>query len=146
MVDAASWLEQRDKNLFISLHYGRLAEAMAASGRSEEARGYAARALRRTRKRDWLGAAMASRALACLAADQGDWNAAHRHLRVAFRVARTRDSAHEQACNELCQAQIALARGARAIAAACLDRATQAFGRMQMDWHLAQAARLRAAI
>lgn len=146
MVDATSWLESRDKNLFVSLNHGWLAEAMAASGRLADARWYAARALRRVRKRDWIGAAMASRAVAGLAAARGDWQAADRHLALAAKVARTRGSAHELACNDLCRAQIALAHGSHDIAAACLERATEAFDGMQMGWHLAQALRLRQAL
>ena len=143
MADSVSWLESRDKNLFISLQYGWLAEAMAASGKTAEARSFAARALRRVRKRDLIGAAMASRAMARLAADHGDWKGANRYLALAAKVAGTRGSAHETACNDLCTAQIALAQGARQDAATCLDRATEAFGRMQMSWHLAHASRLR---
>ncbi len=146
MADAASWLESRDKNLFVSLSYGWLAEAMGAEGRRAEARGYAACALRRSRKRDWIGAAMASRAMARLAAADRDWNAADRHLGMAEKVARTRDSAHEQACNELCRAEIAHARGSRLIALACVERAMEAFESMRMQWHLAQALRLRDAL
>ena len=142
MADSTLWLELRDKNLFVSLHHGWLAEAMAASGRFAEARGYAARALRRVRNRDWIGAAMASRAMARLAAAQEDWQAADRHLGIAAKVARTRGSLHELACNDLCRAQVELARGSRRDAAASLERATEAFDRMQMAWHLAQATRL----
>ena len=143
MAESASWLESRDKNLFVSLSHGWLAEAMAAEGRPAEARGYAARALRRVRKCDRIGAAMASRAMARLAAGRGDWPAANRHLGMAATVAHTRGSAHEAACNELCRAQVALAQDARDIASACLEHATEAFDSMQMEWHLAQALRLR---
>jgi tetratricopeptide (TPR) repeat protein len=143
MADSASWLESRDKNLFVSLTHGWLAEAMAAVGRVAEARVYAGRALRRVRKRDWIGAAMASRAMARLAADRGEWKAAERHLRMAASVARVRGSAHEHACNALCRGDIALAQGSREIAAAGLDFAAAAFERMQMEWHLSQAVRLR---
>ena len=46
---ATQWLEARDKRLFISLNYGWLADAMMATGRHDEARNHAARALRRAR-------------------------------------------------------------------------------------------------
>lgn len=143
MADAVSWLESRDKNLFVSLLYGWLAEALAADLRLAEARGFAASALRRVRKRDWIGAAVASRAMARVAAGNDNWSAAERHLRMAEKVAQTRGSAHEDASNELCRAQIAHAQGSRDIASAYLARATGAFERMQMQWHVAQATRLR---
>jgi class 3 adenylate cyclase/tetratricopeptide (TPR) repeat protein len=143
LLDSALWLESRDKNLFVSLNHGWLAEALAADGQRAEARLSAARALRRIRKRDWIGAAMAARAMARLAATGEDWNAAERHLGLAETVAHTRGSAHERACNQLCRAEVALAQGARSVASACLDRACDAFEGMQMDWHLAQALRLR---
>ena len=143
MADSVLWLESRDKNLFASLCDGWLAEAMARDGQIAAARGYAARALRRVRKRDWIGAAMASRAMARLAAARGEWTAADRRLDMAAKVAQVRDSAHERACNDLCRAQLAQAQGARDIARACLERATVAFDKMQMEWHLAQALQLR---
>jgi hypothetical protein len=58
---------------------------------------------------------------------------------MASKVAQMRGSAHEEACNELCRAQIAQSQGARDVARACLDRATVAFDKMQMVWHLEQA-------
>lgn len=143
IADSVSWLESRDKNLFVSLQHGWLAEALVASGRGAEARAYAARALRRVHSRDWSGAAMAERAMARLAADRADWRGATRHLRLAAKVAGTRSSAHEVACNDLCSAQIALARGDHQDAATGLDRAIEAFGKMQMPWHLTHASRLR---
>ncbi len=144
MAEAATWLESRDKNLFVSLVHGWLAEALATAGQPAEARRQAARALRRVRKRDWFGGAMACRAMARLQAAAGDWRAAERHLRRAERVARTRSSPHETACNDLAAAEIALARGDRDGAAAGVERASAAFESMRMHWHLAQAARLRA--
>jgi ATP/maltotriose-dependent transcriptional regulator MalT len=86
---------------------------------------------------------MACRAMARLDAAQGNWRAAERHLDRAERVARTRSSPHETACNDLAAAEIDLARGDRHGAAARLMRASAAFEAMRMHWHLAQAARLR---
>ncbi|MFN8896267.1 MAG: ATP-binding protein [Betaproteobacteria bacterium] len=105
---AATWLRTHDKNLFASLHAGWLAEAWAGLGRRREARREAARALARTRQDDWLGAAMASRALARLAADEGRVAAARRHLALADRAAERRGSPHERAANARCRAELGL--------------------------------------
>lgn len=142
MLDSVSWRQARDKNLFMSLSYGWLSEAMADEGRSAEARAFAAQALRRIRKRDWIGGAMAARAMARMALAGGDLPAAGRHLRVAQQVAQARSSAHEAAGNELLRAELALAQGERAFAQDCANRAGEAFRHMGMHWHLAQAARL----
>lgn len=105
---AATWLRTHDKNLFASLHAGWLAEAWASLGRRREARHEAARALARTRQDDWLGAAMAARALARLAAGEGRAAAARRHLALADRVAERRGSPHERAANARCRAELGL--------------------------------------
>ncbi|MFN9745965.1 MAG: ATP-binding protein [Betaproteobacteria bacterium] len=105
---AATWLRTHDKNLFASLHAGWLAEAWAGLGRRREARHEAARALARTRQDDWLGAAMAARALARLAAVEGRAAAAQRHLALADRVADRRGSPHERAANARCRAELGL--------------------------------------
>lgn len=105
---AATWLRTHDKNLFASLHAGWLAEAWAGLGRRREARHEAARALARTRQDDWLGAAMAARALARLAAGEGRVAAARRHLALADRAAERRGSPHERAANARCRAELGL--------------------------------------
>jgi hypothetical protein len=58
-------------------------------------------------------------------------------------AARERGSRHEAAVTQLRDAEIALGRGDRALAAARLDAATSGFAAMDMAWHLEQAARLR---
>jgi hypothetical protein len=145
MADAASWLEAGDKNLFVSLNQGWLADVMASEGQLAEARGHAARALRRALAQDRLGAAMACRAMARTAAASHDWQAADRHLRFAVRIAAKRRSAHEAACNDLCHAQVALLKEARPEALQYLERAARGFDRLQMRWHLEQATRLQRA-
>jgi class 3 adenylate cyclase/tetratricopeptide (TPR) repeat protein len=139
LADATQWLQLRDKNLFVSLNHGWLADALVDQGRPGDARHHAALALHRLRKRDWIGAAMASRAMARWAAAQGSWTAASRHVARAERVAAVRGSAHEQAQNQLCRARLALLQGQRAEARACLDRACEAFLRLRMAGFLAQA-------
>jgi class 3 adenylate cyclase len=145
MLDSVSWREARDKNLFMSLSYGWLSEVMAKEGPTAQARAYAARALQRIRKHDWMGAAMAARAMARLAIAERNWAAAQRHLGLAQKVAQARSSAHEAAGNELCRAELALAQGERALAHDCAQRADEAFERMGMHWHQAEAARVREA-
>jgi class 3 adenylate cyclase/tetratricopeptide (TPR) repeat protein len=108
LASAATWLRTHDKNLFASLHAGWLAEAWAGLGRRREARHEAARALARTRQDDWLGAAMAARALARLAAVEGRVAAARRHLALADRAADRRGSPHERAANARCRAELGL--------------------------------------
>jgi len=144
--DSAAWLALRDKALFSSLNHGWVSDAMAALGRPDGARAAAARTLARARRRDWLGAAMAGRALARLAADAGDDVRLARALHLADRAAALRRSPHEAACNALCRARLAAARGDGAEAARQLDAAAEGFQRLGMDWHLAQAAALRAGL
>lgn len=143
LVDAAAWLESRDKGLFGSLLQGWLAEAYTAGGRAAEARHHAARALGRVRHGDWLGAAMASRAMVRLCTAREDWRGAERHLARAERVARRRDSAHETAANLACRAELWLARDRIDEARAAADDARDAFQRLGMDWHRARLASLR---
>ena len=65
---ATRWLEESGRGQFISLNYGWLADLLARAGEVADARIHAARALRRARRGDRLGEAMAWRALARLAA------------------------------------------------------------------------------
>ncbi len=146
LAEAVSWLEARDKSLFISLTHGWLAEAVADDGRPDDARVHATRALQRARKRDWLGAAMAFRALASMAATQDDWATARRYLQKAAKVARGRHSPHEAACNDWCTARLAHAHGDRPLALASIERAIETFSALRMQWHLAEATRLHTAL
>jgi class 3 adenylate cyclase/tetratricopeptide (TPR) repeat protein len=140
MVRATSWLEARDKRLFISLSYGWIAETMLAAGRYDEARAYAARALRRARQRDRLGEPMAYRVLSGLPADYRRHSPEY-YLDAAMRSAQTRHSLHDEAVTLLHQGELAAARGSYVDAAALLARASSAFGAMDMRWHQLQAQR-----
>lgn len=143
MVDSTSWLASRDRGLFISLNYGWLADALATSGRWADSRIHAARALRRGRRGDRIGQAMAYRALARgAAAGEGSRPASH-YLDLAMKTAHLRGSPHEVAVTQLCDAQIRLGRGELAPARSLLDEAAGAFEALQMPWHLAEATRLR---
>ncbi|MDM0117381.1 AAA family ATPase [Variovorax sp. J22R133] len=144
IVDVTAWLEPRGSGLFRSLNHGWLASGMMQLGRREEARHHAARALRRGRLGDFLGAAMSYRALALEAASRRPGRVAH-YLEKAMKIARLRDSAHEIALTQLCEAEIAWRhRGQRPDA--LLDEAMTAFARMGMAWHLAEATRLQSSI
>ncbi len=140
--DATAWIESRESGLYRSLNHGWLAEGLAASGRTAEARHHAALALMRSRQRDWLGVPMALRALARSAAAVDDMPRSEHYLARALRAAATRQSAHEHAVTRLCEAQIRAARGERAPARGLVDQAMTAFEAMNMRWHLAQAQQL----
>jgi len=143
VLDATSWIEERNGALVTSLNYGWLVEGSVARGQLAEARRHAARLFLGARRRDRLGEAMGCRALAIAAAQDGDPAAADRYLAQAERAAHFRGSAHEQACNQLCRARIAVFRERRADALRPLDMASAAFERMAMPWHLQQAGDLR---
>jgi class 3 adenylate cyclase/tetratricopeptide (TPR) repeat protein len=115
LVEAAAWLRTHDKNLFASLPAGWLAETLGGLGRRHEARQAAARALARTRQDDWLGAAMASRAMARLACLEGREAAAQRHLAMAERAATRRGAPHEHDANARCRAELGLPQSAASL-------------------------------
>jgi len=143
MVSTTDWMLPRDNGLFRSLNHGWLAESLQALGRSDEARRHAVSAFQRGRLGDRLGVAMACRAMARSAHAQGRHPAAQRQLAWAYRIARERDSAHELAVTQWAEAELAAASGARTQARRLIDQAASAFDRMAMEWHLAQALRLR---
>lgn len=134
MVRATSWLEARDKRLFLSLSYGWIAEVMLAAGRYEDARAYAVRALQRARHRDRLGEPMAYRVLSRLPAELRRHSPDH-YLDSAMRSAAGRRSLHDEAVTLLHRAEMSSAEGRRAEAAEFLGRARSAFNSMDMQWH-----------
>jgi class 3 adenylate cyclase/tetratricopeptide (TPR) repeat protein len=131
--DAAQWLRTHDKNLFLSLLHGWLADALMDADQTVEARQHAAQALRRTRRRDWIGSAMASRAMARLAAIQGNAELASRRLAMADRVAELRNSDHERAQNTWCRAEVARRLGQRLLADMLSAQAFAAFKQLRMS-------------
>ncbi|WP_298826912.1 adenylate/guanylate cyclase domain-containing protein [uncultured Piscinibacter sp.] len=137
--EATAWLAPRETGIFRSLNHGWLTEGLLALGQRETARRHAALALRRARHSDRLGLAMSQRALALDAAACGKATRAARHLARAYDTARRRESDHERAATQLCEARIEAAQGRVAAAQALAARAGQAFERMAMPWHLAQA-------
>ena len=114
LVEATAWLDASGRGQFTSLNHGWLARVMVASGRIEEGRKYAARALDRARKRDRLGEAMALRAMARASAALGWHRPPSHYLELALTAARARASPHEEASIRLCEAELALAAGAQA--------------------------------
>jgi class 3 adenylate cyclase/tetratricopeptide (TPR) repeat protein len=105
--DAVRWMEARHGQFYSSLHYGWLVEACVAEGHIDEARGYAAHVLMRARRGERLGEAVASRALAAAAADNGNFLRADRWLRRAETSARIRASKREMALNHLARTRLA---------------------------------------
>jgi len=107
LVEATGWLEAKGRGLFGSLPYGWLAEAMVRSGDLGRGQDYAARALRRARKGDRLGEAMAWRAMAIAAASGARGSSPDECLAHAEAAAAARGSAHEAAANRLLAATLA---------------------------------------
>ena len=142
IVRATSWLEARDKRLWISMNYGWLADIAAVDGNSAETRKQAAKAVRRARIRDVVGEPMAYRALASLPRRDGG-RAPEDYLALAMRSAVGRASPREQAITLLHQARAAGRRGHRAESIALIERASAAFASMGMLWHDAIAQRYR---
>ncbi len=137
--DATAWIESRRGRLVVSFNHGWLADALVSDGRADEARAHVAKALRRGRALDRIGEAMACRAMARAAAHAGDPAGAARYLALARRAAAARESAHEQAVNDLCEAEVHERFGRSGEARRCAAAASAAFERMQMHWYLQQA-------
>jgi class 3 adenylate cyclase/tetratricopeptide (TPR) repeat protein len=144
--DSTQWIEDRGGAVSTSLNYGWLVEATASLGQEAQARRYAARLFQRARAHDRHGQAMGCRALAGLAAAQGDIDAARHYLRLADSAAARRGSAREQAVNDLARAGLHLQLRQPADARGLAEKAGQRFEAMKMDWHAAQARALLACL
>lgn len=144
LLDAIAWLAPRGGGLFSSFNHGWLAEVLADQGDWVGARQQIAKALMRSRQRDWIGVAMAYRAAAKLALADSKPQQIKRYLAAAEGVAALRGSAHESALNQLCAAEMAIALGQPA--QALLDQASASFERLDMAWHLRRTQQLRAQI
>ncbi|WP_083748531.1 adenylate/guanylate cyclase domain-containing protein [Pelomonas sp. KK5] len=139
--EATAWLAPRGGGLFSSLNHGWLAEVLEAQDRPLAARRHIAMALRRGRKHDLFGAAMAYRAAARLALPH-EASISMRYLGLARQAAERRGAAHDVGLTDLCAAEIAIARGQPA--AQWLDAAEACFERLDMGWHLDRVRGLRA--
>ena len=140
--ESTHWIEVRGGALSTSLNYGWLVEATAALGLRDEARRHAAKLFMRARLQDGHGQAQGCRALARLAASQGQPDRAQHYLGLADRAADFRSSPRERALNWLARGDIAAASGRSADGRALLDNAGEAFEAMRMAWHLGRAREL----
>lgn len=136
---AVDWLERRDIHLFLSFCYAHLAIAELRAERSEAARDYAERALRRARNGDPLGEAMAHRVLARLALALGDLGTARQHQRLAYDSGERRGSPREGALATFCLAEIEVAAGNANRASQHFAEAQAAFQTLSMSAHAADA-------
>jgi class 3 adenylate cyclase/tetratricopeptide (TPR) repeat protein len=143
ILDATSWLENRNRGLFVSLNHGWLADSLVESERWQQARHHAARALLRSRRHDGLGEAMAYRAMARASAAGHGRKSPEVYLALAMKNALARGARHEIAVTLLCDADIRGARGEHAHVAKLLDRAERLFEAMGMSWHIEATRRLR---
>lgn len=140
VLTATSWLAPRGGGLYSSFNHGWLADILSTQGDAGAARHHVALALRRGRRHDWIGGAMAYRAAARLAARLDDGPRARHYLALARGAGEQRNSAHEAAVTALLEAELKLDDGWRA----ALERATAEFERMGMAGFLARARRLAA--
>jgi class 3 adenylate cyclase/tetratricopeptide (TPR) repeat protein len=143
IVDATSWLESRNRGLFVSLNHGWLAEGLVETEQWQQARHHAARALLRSRQHDRLGGAMAYRAMARASAAGHDRKSPELYLALAMKNALARGARHEIAATQLCDAEIRFACGEHAHVAKLLDQAESLFEEMEMSWHIEATRRLR---
>jgi len=128
---AARWFASDASRQRTSLVYGWLSEIMQRTGAAQQARHYAALAIRRVRDGgDRLGEAMAYQAVARLAVQADDRHRPEHYLASAYRSATHRASPREYALAEYCEAELALLDGNEARAATLLGRAAEAFGAM----------------
>ena len=145
--EATTWIEDRNGAYLTSLNYGWLVDGALTQGRAQEARRHAARLFMRVRQHDRIGEAMGCRALAVAAAREAqggrDFDRARYYLALAAKSAAARNSAHEQAANQLCHARVEVLQGRHHAATPWLDSACEGFDRMQMRWHLSQAEQVR---
>jgi class 3 adenylate cyclase/tetratricopeptide (TPR) repeat protein len=143
IVDATSWLESRNRGLFVSLNHGWLADGLVESERWQQARHHAARAVLRSRQHDRLGEAMAYRAMARASAAGHSRKSPELYLALAMKNALARGARHEIAVTQLCGAEIRVACGEHAHVAELLDKAESLFEAMGMSWHIEATRNLR---
>lgn len=134
ILDATAWLAPRGGGLYSSFNHGWLADILSTQGEAGAARRHVALALKRGRQHDWIGGAMAYRAAARLACQQGDVARAGRYLALARRAGAQRNSAHEAAVTALLEAELRLDDRWPA----ALDLARAEFERMGMAGFLAR--------
>lgn len=137
--DATQWIEVRGGAISTSLNYGWLVEAAVSLGQEDQMRKHAARLFSRARVQDRHGQAQGCRALARMAATQGDARRAEHYLGWARQVADFRNSRRERALNLLTQAEMAALLRRPANARTLAHDAAGEFDAMKMAWHLNRA-------
>jgi tetratricopeptide (TPR) repeat protein len=141
--ESTQWMEERGGAVSTSLGYGWLVEATVKLGLAAEARRHAARLFVRARLQDRHGEAMGCRALARLAARQGELDRVLHYLARADAAANLRGSRRELAVNTLARAELAeCSSDAKALA----ETAAQEFEAMKMAWHLERAGEVLAGL
>ena len=111
---AIEWIEGWDIGLYLSLLYGYLVDALASTGRVDEAAMYFERSREaRSVEGDMLGTALGARALARAAAQSPGTRlpAPEHYLAIAREIAELRASPVEAACNAACEAEVMAAAG-----------------------------------
>ncbi len=139
LLESTRWIEVRGGAVSTSLNYGWLVAIMVDQESRPQARQCAHRLFLRARVLDWHGLAMGCRALAKLAAENGDLARAQHYLAYAQRAAQVRRSPREQAVNQLASAQLLSSAGQRDQARLEAAQAQAQFDRMHMPWFSAQA-------
>ena len=137
--ECTRWIESHGGAVSTSLNYAWLVEASAVLGLDRDVRHHAAGLLMRLRRQDRHGAAMGCRALARLAAKNGDQARALRYLHLADQAAEFRESPRERAENALARSEVALDAARDDEARTCLAQAISGFESMGMRWHLGHA-------
>jgi len=136
---AAEWLEAWGIGLYLSLIYGWMVEALALSGRFDEAAAIFRRSVEaRGSEGEHLGSAVAARALARAAAQHRPSclsNSDH-YLECAHDFAARRNSPVQAACNALCAAEILHLKGDANGAREQLALACAEFERLRLEQHL----------
>lgn len=136
---AAEWMEGWGIGLYLSLVYGWMVEALAGSGRFDEAAAVFRRSVeQRGAEGEHLGSAVAARALARAAAQARPAclsNSEH-YLECARDFAARRYSPVQAACNALCAAEVLHLKGDAAGARAQLSLASAEFERLRLEAHL----------
>lgn len=139
-------LEDRGRELFLSLYHGYLAEIAQHESDGPALRRAVGQALQRARQRDYLGLAMAFRALAREALRRDPTGVrARRALRRADWAAQRRQSVHEQILNLLTRAEVEAELQFPAAAANACREALRLASMIGSAWHCeeAQAVALR---
>jgi len=126
----ARWMRDRDMQMYYTFICGWLADAMAESGRSQEAEAAYRLALDRASSGEIAGAAMACRASALCAISEERYDDAAQRLSQAKDFAARRSAMHEVAANHLLSARLHYALNRQGNAIAALETAKAQLARL----------------